>query len=759
MSDQSPLAQHNPDQLAELQRRLAELTTVQRVARAINSTLDLDAIFQTVVVQINMAFNYQMVSIYLREGDGLRLQAYLGYDEVIDLIRLDQGVSGRVARTGQPVFVSDEAQDPDFLIAKPGTRQAIIVPLKDGDGQVLGTLAVESLSQPVLTQNDLTILTLLADQISVAIVNVRLFAERKRAELALRRQNEELAALHETTLSIMNRLGQTSLLEAIMTRAAALLGTTHGYLYLLDPIAEELVAQIGIGGFANALGVRARRGVGLAGHVWEAGRSVLIEDYANWPDHLSNFEWLHSAIATPLRAGSEIVGVIGLAHLEKDRAFAASDVALLERFADLASIALDNARLYTAAQQELAERKRAEAEQLALERKLLEARQAESLGVLAGGVAHDFNNLLQVIMGNANLAIYEAAELTSVRKSLDQISAAAQRAAELTRQLLAYAGKGRYMVERVDLDPVLANTVRHLRSALPAAVQLHYSPTPNLPPVQADLAQIRQAVMNLVLNAAEACESTSGRIAIATGWEYVNPAQAGAADVPPELAPGDYVFVEVADSGPGMDQATQARMFEPFFTTKFTGRGLGLAAVQGIIRSHQGVLQVWSAPQQGTRVRFWLPCSSDTPTHDDLAADQPAGSLGTGNRAPASDVILVIDDEDGVRNVAARLLKRAGWTVLTAADGRAGIDVFQANAHAIGCVLLDLTMPHMSGEQVFHELRRIRPDVRIILCSGYSEENATSRFAGHELAGFLHKPFTPDELRDKIQRVLGVDKR
>src|SRR5215208_3700436 len=179
------------NQLDELQRRLAELTTVQRVARAINSTLDLDAIFQTVVVQINMAFNYQMVSIYLREGEGLRLQAYLGYDEVIEFIHLSQGVSGRVARSGQPVFVSDEAKDPDFMIAQPGTQQAIIVPLKEGDGQVLGTLAVESAGAPILSQNDFTILTLLADQVSVAIVNVRLFAERKRAQaeqLALERK-------------------------------------------------------------------------------------------------------------------------------------------------------------------------------------------------------------------------------------------------------------------------------------------------------------------------------------------------------------------------------------------------------------------------------------------------------------------------------------------------------------------------------------------------------------------------------------------
>jgi signal transduction histidine kinase len=686
-------------QLDELQRRLAELTTVQRVARAINSTLDLGAIFQTVVVQINLAFNYQMVSIYLREGDGLRLQAYLGYDEVMEFIRLDQAVSGRVARTGQPVFVSDAEHDPDFIVVQPGTRQAVIVPLKDGDGQVLGTLLVESLGEPVLTENDFNLLTLLADQISVAIVNVRLFAERRRAEDVLRRQNEELAALHETTLALMNRLDQTSLLETMTNRAAALLGTDHGFLYLLDPATQELVVRIGIGACAASIGFRARRGEGLAGHAWEAGRSVSIADYASWPGHLMRFVWLRAAIATPLRSGSEVIGIIGLGHDQVGRVFDMNDVALLERFADLASIALDNARLYAAAQQELAERERVEAEQLALERRLLEARRTESLGVLAGGIAHDFNNLLQVIIGNVDLALDEAAGRPRTRTSLDRIVAAAHRAADLTRQLLAYAGKGRYVVERTRLEPVLDDALGQLRAALPATVTLHYRAVAELPAIQGDVSQIRQAVTNLVLNAAEACGAAPAEIVISTGLERFDATQAGTAE-PSELSPGNYAFIEVADSGSGMDAATQARMFEPFFTTKFMGRGLGLAAVQGIISSHQGALRVWSALGRGTRIRFWLPIGETHP-YGEQAPFLAPGRSDTPDRPPAGATILVIDDEDGVRIVAARLLERAGWSVLTAADGRAGIELFQANADAIGCVLLDLTMPQMSGEQVF----------------------------------------------------------
>ncbi|HEU5099610.1 MAG TPA: response regulator, partial [Roseiflexaceae bacterium] len=288
---------------------------------------------------------------------------------------------------------------------------------------------------------------------------------------------------------------------------------------------------------------------------------------------------------------------------------------------------------------------------------------------------------------------------------------------------------------------------------LPATVTLRYHADADLPPVHGDVAQIRQAVINLVINAAEAYGSTPAEIVITAGRERIDTAQADLAE-PPELSAGDYAFVEVADGGPGMDETTQARMFEPFFTTKFMGRGLGLPAVQGIIRSHQGALRVWSAPGLGTRVRFWLPSGDIRPDGD--PAGVPSAHPDSLDSKQTGTTILVIDDEDGVRNVAARLLERAGWSVLTASDGRAGIEVFQANLGTIGCVLLDLTMPHMSGEQVFHELRRIKPDARIILCSGHSEEKATSRFGRHELAGFLQKPFTPEELRSKVHDVLGA---
>lgn len=264
--------------------------------------------------------------------------------------------------------------------------------------------------------------------------------------------------------------------------------------------------------------------------------------------------------------------------------------------------------------------------------------------------------------------------------------------------------------------------------------------------------------MNLVMNAAEAI-GAAGTIRVMADRQRMSQAELAATQLGPDLPEGEYVFLEVADDGSGMDEATQARIFEPFFTTKFTGRGLGMAAVLGSVRSHNGALRVWSAPGQGTRVRVWLPALAKGAATGSGSPDQKqpasrhAPQLGA-NRSSSLATILVIDDEDGVRAVTARLLERASYSVLTAPDGRRGIATFQLHAELIACVLLDLTMPQSSGEQVFHELRRMAPDVPILLMSGYSEQEATGRFAGLGIAGFLHKPFTPDDLRDSIERAL-----
>jgi CheY-like chemotaxis protein len=264
-----------------------------------------------------------------------------------------------------------------------------------------------------------------------------------------------------------------------------------------------------------------------------------------------------------------------------------------------------------------------------------------------------------------------------------------------------------------------------------------------LPPIEGDGTQLRQLIMNLIINASEAIGDQPGSIHLSTSVRHIQPAEHA------DLPAGDYVALEVADTGCGMDEATRARIFDPFFTTKFTGRGLGLAAVQGIVRSHNGLLQVASVLGQGTTFSILLPCAS-TPDQ------QTQPTVPSASVALEADVVLVIDDEPDVRIVAEQMLKYAGFEVLLASSGRAGVELFREHADTIGCVLLDLTMPIMDGEEVFHALRAIRPTTPIILTSGYSEQEIRKRFDGAGLAGFIQKPFTLKTLQAKVQRAVAV---
>lgn len=399
---------------------------------------------------------------------------------------------------------------------------------------------------------------------------------------------------------------------------------------------------------------------------------------------------------------------------------------------------------------DITERKRAEDERLAFERNLLETQKLESLGVLAGGIAHDFNNLLMTILGNAGLALMELPPEAPARASITQIELAVKHAADLTRQLLAYAGKGRFIIQKLNLNALIEEMMHLLQVSIPKTVALRYQLAPHLPPVEADAAQIRQVVMNLVINAAQAIGDKQGSISISTGVQFADQAYLSEAYLAPHLPEGQYVFLEVADTGSGMDADTRAKIFEPFFTTKATGRGLGLAAVLGIVRGHNGALGVYSAPGQGSTFKFLLPAAA-SPAYAETPRNQHAGAWHV------TGTVLVVDDEATIRSVATRMLEKLGFKVLVAEDGAVGVDLFREHAPTIVCVLLDMTMPNLDGVATFRALRRIKRDVQVILMSGYNEQDVTSQFAGKGLAGFLSKPFTVEDLRQKLQHVCQVE--
>lgn len=393
-------------------------------------------------------------------------------------------------------------------------------------------------------------------------------------------------------------------------------------------------------------------------------------------------------------------------------------------------------------------RKRAEEERARLEAQMREVQKLESLGVLAGGIAHDFNNLLMAILGNADLALLSLSPASPARPNVEEIVRASQRAADLCRQMLAYSGKGRFVVGRYDLTEIVREMTQILKVSVSKKAALRYSFAADLPAVEVDATQMRQVIMNLITNASEALGDASGIISVSTGVMDCDRAYLAESHLDDKLPEGRYVYLEVADTGCGMNEETRRRLFDPFFTTKFTGRGLGLAAVLGIVRGHQGAIKVHSEPGKGTTFTILLPAVAWQPDDQVLIATLAAAPHRQGT-------ILLIDDDPHVRRVAGEMLARLGLQVLTAAHSQEGLEIFQTKGKEIDCVLLDLTMPGMGGEEAFQEMRRLRPDVRVVLSSGYDEQDATQQFAGQGLAGFIQKPYTVAKLQEVLNRVLG----
>lgn len=387
-----------------------------------------------------------------------------------------------------------------------------------------------------------------------------------------------------------------------------------------------------------------------------------------------------------------------------------------------------------------------------LDAQIQQAQKLESLGVLAGGIAHDFNNILTSLLGYADLALQELPAHSTARPLVSEAVKAARRAAELTKQMLAYSGRGRFVVDAIDLNDVIEDMASLLQVSISKKCSLAYRFMTDLPFVEADVSQVRQIIMNLIINAAEAIGDRNGVIELATGVMHCDRDYLATGYLSDNLPAGDYVFVEVSDTGCGMSEETLARIFDPFFTTKFTGRGLGLAAVHGIVRGHRGIVTVQSEVGKGTVFKIVLPASKAIVSDHSSSETRKESLRGAG-------VILVVDDEEAIRELAHRMLERMGFSVMLASDGREAMEIFRNNADDIRLVLLDMTMPNLDGEETFDALRAIRSDVRAILSSGYDEQSATRRFSGKGLAGFLQKPYTYEQLMNVCKTALSVDEK
>ena len=368
--------------------------------------------------------------------------------------------------------------------------------------------------------------------------------------------------------------------------------------------------------------------------------------------------------------------------------------------------------------------------------------------MLAGGIAHDFNNLVTTILGNADLARSQLAPTHPAGPHLDDIDCASRRAADLCRQMLAYSGKGRFVIQPVSLNDVVSEMEQLLSVSTSKKALVIRDFAADLPSTMADATQLRQVVMNLITNASEAIGDREGTITLRTGAlicdrDYFSDVVGD----PHQHLPGPYVYLEVADTGAGMDAETLARIFDPFFSTKFAGRGLGLAAVLGIMRGHKGALKVSSQVGQGTTFRILLPAPNVVP-------GPSATVVGAARDVRGHGLVLVADDEDRVRAVARNILERAGFSVLAATNGREALEIYRRRGREIRLVLLDMTMPQLDGGACFLALRDLDATAKIVLCSGYGEQEVVAHFVGKGLAGFLQKPYRAADLLGKITDVL-----
>ncbi|MFH0778115.1 MAG: PAS domain S-box protein [Candidatus Eisenbacteria bacterium] len=678
------------------------------ISRAVHSAETLDQLFPQIHRALSKVIRAENFFIALLSDEGDKIRFPYAVDEMVPactvVIDADdaQSLTAEVIRTRKPLLLLEKELQERYASGRSRIRLVaskcwLGVPLIVGK-HVAGAMGVQDyLRGDAYSDRDLRLFESTAGQVATAIV-------RKRAEDALRDSEQRLRAVFETAkdLIFIKDASQRyvrvnpAMAEQFGTSVQAVIGRTAKE--MMGPEDPEAAAQV------EATDRRV-----LAGEVVE---EVIEARSVGAPRTFY-------VIKVPIHnSDGAVTGLCGIAR-------------------------------------DISDLKRAESERLEMERRLQHTQKLESLGVMAGGIAHDFNNLLLAILGNLDLALLDLSEVSSARPSVEQAACAARRAADLTRQMLAYSGKGKFDVRAVNLTELVEENLHIFRAAISKSTALNLQLGRDLRPIIADPGQLQQVVMNLITNASEAIGERAGVISVVTEMSLQNASALNGSRLEEKPSPGLFVSLEVSDTGCGMSSDTMHRLFDPFFTTKFTGRGLGMSAVLGIVRGHKGAIFVESECGRGTTVRVLFPVSELEAVVEDRRSGFSKADAQNLSTRHGSGTILVVDDEEMLRNLGAALARRFGFDVLVASDGEEAVSVFRKRADDIVCVLLDLTMPRRDGLSAFEELRCLRPDVRVILSSGYSQQEATGQFAGKGLAGFIQKPYRMEDLYNELGRVLG----
>jgi signal transduction histidine kinase/CheY-like chemotaxis protein len=572
-------------------------------------------------------------------------------------------------------------------------------------------------------------------------------ATRREAEDRLQRQNETMAALHETALGLISRLDLGDLLGTLIKRAARLVKAADGFLYIYNAEANRLEVKAGYGALTRLIGFQLAPGEGMCGRVWRSGAPMSVADYQTWPHRIHHpaFDGMRAVVTIPIPSRPNLPGgVLGLTKEDPGDRFGEADIDIMERFAELASIALENARLYTRLQEELAERRRAERERERMEAQFLHSQKMEAIGALAGGIAHDFNNILAPIIGFAQLGLRRLPDdPESAQKYLDEILNAAERARDLVRQILAFSRKSDGERKPLAVQPIIKETAKLLKATLPADIEVAVDIDPDCSPSDIIPSQIHQVIMNLCTNAYHAMRETGGILTVALAeWE-------GGTGDPPDPPPGRYLRVSVTDTGHGMDPETLRHIFEPYFTTKPDGEGtgMGMSVVYGIVKAHGGEITVHSRPGEGTTIHVFLPAAA------------PEARMPDGEASPeltgGAESILLVDDEVSVARVERTILEELGYDVVVESDAGQALERLRRAPDRFDLVVTDLSMPRMTGIRLAEKIRVLRPDLPVILCSGYRDGVGWEKDMSGENRWFLKKPVTVGDLARAVRQALG----
>jgi signal transduction histidine kinase/ActR/RegA family two-component response regulator len=757
---QAAIAIDNARLHTETQRRRQAAEALAEVARLASRALDSEDTRQRIADSVCSLLQAQTSALYRLDPDSGELILLASSGKVVlanggKLIRArGTGIAGLAVAERRAVVTRNMLEDSRIVmseeerarVADSTCRAALAVPLLVQQ-RVVGALGVGRAAGDDFDADAVRLAQAFADQAAVALENARLYERQFGLLGALRTRQARLEALLEVGRQLARIQPVESLLGGIAETCAHLFNSNSVSFRLVE--GEDLVLCGNWGHTEDALSSsRLRIGESLTGLVAAHGEPVVVSNPIDDPRllaaHRESYRrlGLRAFLGVPVKTGDDIVGVLSI-RSSREEGFTAEDVELATVFASQAAIALENSRLYQKTQRTFDELTQAQ-DQLA------QARKMEAVGLLAGGVAHDFNNMLMVMLGRSDLLLRRLPPADPMRRDLELIRSTGQRAADLTRQLLAFSRKQVLEPRVLNLNTVVGELAPMLERLIGETIELHTALPVGLGEVRADRGQMEQVIMNLVVNARDAMPR-GGRLTVETANLELD---AAAVRGRVGMRPGAHVLLAITDTGVGMDEGTRARIFEPFFTTKpfGEGTGLGLATVHGIVNQSGGTIWVYSEPGKGSTFKIYLPRVTETATGE-------AAAGGSDETPRGSETILLVEDQGDVRDYVRDVLEAQGYTVLLAKEGAEALEIARTHAGRIHLLLTDVVMPGVSGRELAERLVGARPDVAVLYMSGYPDRAVVD----HGILGpgvtFLQKPVATDALARKVREVMDARRR